>query len=261
MKLTDLAPKPLKIIIYGEVGSGKTALVETLGEHLLLADFDDGARTGLGIEDNFKPSRLKIDVKQYLEEDPSSRATAFAKFKQFAYGLSGDIKRGAFPYKALAIDSLTAFADAAVLNVLANSGNIKGPPQIQHWGSAFLEIKNVLAVLRSLPISIILIAHEQVKTVGKGEDREERLQIAVSGQKLPNEICRFFDEIWYLRAKSAGGNKRQYLVQTLGTDNVSARSRASLPNLTDTNVGMVELMKRCGYDITRKEDSQASKVS
>lgn len=250
MKVSELPKtRPPKVIIVGPVGCGKTALLSTFGEGLQVADMDDGMLTAVKLQDQWTSQRHQVDVKQFLEPEPQLKAIAWNQFKNYVYGLTGEIARKTYPFKAFAVDSLTAMANAAVASILATSGRLGKNPEIQHWGLAFTEIKNVLGVLRSLPIPIILTAHEQTKTIGKGDDAEDRLEIAISGKNLPTQVCAFFDEIWYMRVRPAGAGKNEYLVQTLSDSKITARSRGGLPDRTNTNVGMRELFKKIGYEV------------
>lgn len=245
--VADLQPKAPKVLIYGPVGAGKTALALTLGARAQIIDLDDGLSTGRTLDDKWRPERLKVDVIQYIEAEPHKRATVFSKTKSKIFDIANQITAKTYPFDALIIDSLSALAESAVTQIMANSGRIGDPPEIQHWGLAFSEIKNVIAVLRSMPIVVILIAHEQVKTIGKGANQESKLEIAISGKNLPSQITRYFDEVLYIRPKAIGGGKFEYNLQTKGDDRVEARSRMNIPNHTNTNVGMWELLKMMGY--------------
>lgn len=248
MKLGEMTlARPPNILLYGPVGCGKTALALTLGERAQIADMDDGLKTGLSLKDSMYNMRTQVDVRQFLETNLPKTAVAFRGFKSFVYGLPADIQAKRWPFQALIIDSLTTWADAATKYIMSNGGRIDDAPEIQHWGLSFNEITNVLGVIRTLPVPVILIAHEQVKSIGKGLNAEEKLEIAVSGKNLPSKITRYFDEVWYMKAKPAGAGKMQYVVQTVSDDKKIARSRGCLPDNTDTSCGMWELLKRVGY--------------
>lgn len=247
MLLSEMNAKPPKILLYGDLGTGKTALSLTLGHGTLVLDFDDGLMTGRTLKDKFASERQKVEVKQFLEENPHKTAVAFSKGKTFVIGLANDLAAKRVSYRALIVDSLSSLAEAAVAQVMSNSGRVGGTPEIQHWGIAFSEIKQFIGVLRSLPIPVVLIAHEQVKSIGSGVNKEDKLEIAVSGKNLASQIARYFDEIWYMRARPVGAGKTQYVIQTVVDGKIPCRSRACLPNYTDTEVGMWELIKLCGY--------------
>lgn len=253
MKVSELKSKPRHICIYGEVGCGKTALALTLGERAIVLDLDEGLLTGISLKDSFRDARMAVTVKQFLESEPQIRATVFPRVKSYIYGIPRDIKSGNFPYDALIIDSLSAFADSAVQMVMANSGNIGKNPEIQHWGLAFTEIKNVLNVVRTFPIVVVLIAHEQIKLIGKPPNQDMRLELAIPGKNLPSQVARYYDELWYLRTRQVGQGKIQRVLQTSSTEAIAARSRSCLPNLTDTACGMWKLLEMTGYKVPEKE--------
>ncbi len=248
MKLSELPKKPPHICVYGEVGCGKTALALTAGARAQVLDLDDGLLTGIHLDDKFKQDRLQVDVKQFLEPDPAHKATVFARVKQYIYGLPRDMKNGNWPYEVFIMDSLSTFADSAVQMIMGNSGRLGSNPEIQHWGMAFTEIKNVLNVVKTFPCVVILIAHEQVKVIGKPPNEEIKLELAVSGKNLPSQIARYYDELWYLRNRPTGGNKIQRVLQTAGRGSIAARSRDCLPDMTDTSIGMWGLLKMIGYE-------------
>lgn len=253
MKLSELKSKPRHVCMYGEVGSGKTALALTLGERAVVIDLDDGLLTGISLKDSFRNARMSVTVKQFLEPEPQVRATVFSRVKSYIYGIPRDIKSGNFPFEAFIIDSLSAFADSAVQMVMANSGNIGKNPEIQHWGLAFTEIKNVLNVVRTLPIVVVLIAHEQIKLIGKPPNQDMRLELAIPGKNLPSQVARYYDELWYLKTRQVGQGKIQRVLQTSSTEAIAARSRSCLPNLTDTACGMWKLLEMTGYKVPEKE--------
>jgi len=275
VKLSELAASKNKaphILLYGEVGCGKTALALTLGGSVSdtkppklsddpaysaqLLDIDDGFLTGASLKDRFELARRNVDVIQFPEPAPHLKATQFDKIKNHIITSANALAAKKYPFSALIIDSLSALADAAVAQIMGNSGRVQQTPEIQHWGAAFNEIKNVLAVVRSMDIVVVLTAHEQVKSVGTGVTKKDTIEIAIQGKNLPAQICRYFDEIWYLDTKPAGGGKLKYTLKTLGDGTVPARSRLCLPDLTDvTNVGLWELLAKLGYSppMARKE--------
>lgn len=241
MNVADIADKAPHVLLYGGVGTGKTALALTLGKRAEVIDLDDGLKTGVTLKDAFTEDRRAVTVSRFIEKEPHKRATVFQQAKLRIYAIATELNQGKYPYDALILDSLSSFADSALRQIMGNSGDVNATPQIQHWGLAFNEIRNVFAVIRAMPIPVVIIAHDQ-------EGKEEgKIEIAISGKKLPSQIARYFDEVLYMRVKQLGGGKVGYVVQTLNDSRVECRSRANLPNMTDTSVGMWELFKRMGY--------------
>lgn len=236
-KLSELKKDYWKILLYGPVGRGKTALALTLGEEAQVLDMDDGLMTGLGLKDSFYKARTSVDVLQFLEKGSSS-ATAFARARASITRITNEAVAGRYPFKYFILDSYTALAEAAVRYVMFNDSKLGEAPQIQHWGMAFVEIKNVMLLLRVMPLTVVMIAHEQCREV----DKRPLVEIATPGQKMPHEIPRYFDEVWRMMLKNLAGGKVAYVVQTKGTATVTARSRSNLPTDTNTEIGMPSLL-------------------
>ena len=73
---------PPKILIYGDVGCGKTVLALTLGEGAQILDCDMGLRSGFSLQDDFTDARRAVDVKQFPETGMPKIAIAFPKMKR-----------------------------------------------------------------------------------------------------------------------------------------------------------------------------------
>ncbi len=261
MKLSEMKPKKRKILIYGKAGVGKTALLMTLGERLQMLDLDDGVYTGVKLEDEWKSERMKVDILQCLETK-HDKATAFAAAKDALIKIANkcnaspcqqatppgtkliDMPKlpdtGAYDYDYLGIDTYTGLADAAVRYVLSNSGILGKAPKIQHWGLAFIELEGFLTILRSLPLTVFLICHEQTSIV----DEETKVELATPGQKLQAKIPRYFDEIWYMKVMHKAQNKRARVLQTQPTPSILARTRSSLEDGLDTCIGMKAILEK-----------------
>lgn len=247
MKISDLPRKAPKILLYGPAGRGKTALALTLGARAQVLDLDDGLMTAMTLQDQWTQARQSVDAEQFLEDIPT-QARAFQRVKAHILKTSNEIRAGRWPYQALIIDSLTALSEFAVRSVMGASGKLGEAPQIQHWGAAFIEIENVMIMLRSMPIPVILVAHDQTKNI----DGVDMTEIAVPGRNLPAKITRFFDEVFYMKVRPMGGGKSQYLLQTRSTGSITCRSRGNIPDGFDTAVGMEGILKHLGYEFPKE---------
>lgn len=255
MKVSDITNPPPKILLAGNIGTGKTALTLTLGAGLQIADLDNGLKTGVSLKDKFLDARRAVDVVQFLEPDGSSLGTVFPRFQKYVLSIPAAIRAGTWKFQYFAVDSLSSLAESALAYVMRNSNKVGGNPEIQHWGLCFTEIKNVLNVLRYLPVPVILIAHEQVKTVGKGEQKRDILEVAVSGKNLASQICRYYDEIWYIEPRATAGGKQTFVLKTVSDSIFPARSRSCLENGINTDCGMLELLKKIGYEPPKEKVS------
>ena len=206
--------------------------------------------------------RLCVEVEQFLAPDPLT-ASAFMKFRQALIKVSNQCNKGTFPYDAYVVDSLTSIAMASQRMVMVNSSKVGQNPQIQHWGALLNEILNVVTLIRSLPIIVFVLAHETVFT----SDDEKIVQIAISGHKLPGQITRLFNEIWYLRCKPLGGGGQELYIQTVPTSSITCRSGRGLPTGTryatidkkgkpTDSVGLCELLDMIKRDYSSKKATE-----
>jgi len=255
MKLSELPMHPPKILLCGDPGSGKTALALTLGKSARVIDLDNGLRTGLTLKDKFESARREVDVRPCWEENPE-KAIAFSKARSFISALATECATKTQTCRALVVDSLTTLAEFAMRNVLAANGKLGKPPEIQHWGLSFLDLENVFVALRSLPIVVVVVAHLQRTE----EDGVTKSCILMSGQKMPYKIPAYFDEVWVMKTKRVEQGKTKYLIQTKSSTTFSARSRSNLEDNLDADLGLPEILKLMGYDITKGATDVPGKV-
>lgn len=252
MKLSELHDTRVrypKILIYGPPGCGKTALALTLGAEAQMIDLDDGLMTGMMLKDQHTAARQSVDVIQFLEVEPE-KALVYHKVKSYLYDIINRANRGQWPFKYLIIDSLTMLAMASIRSVLYASSILgKKNPEIQHWGMAIGDIQQILVTLRAAPFTVIVLAHDQTKTIKVGEKEENYTELAIFGKNLPSQVGAAFDELWYMIPRPVGQGKNRYLLKTMATDVVTAKSRSSLPDETDTNLGLKPIIDKLGYKL------------
>lgn len=246
MKLKDLPSHPPKILLTGDPGVGKTAFALTLGKHARVVDLDDGLRVGRSLRDGFYEARNEVDICPCWEEDPK-KATAYSKARSYIGSQGSELKTAKNPIKALVVDSLTTLGEFALRSVLSNNGRLGKQPEIQDWGIRDIELQNILVALRALPIVVVLTAHLQRST----EDDTTKCTISLQGAKLPPRIPSYFDEVWVQQVRLLGGEKREYRLLTQSTNTYQARTRAGLPDGTDVNLGLPEVLRRIGYDLDK----------
>jgi hypothetical protein len=162
------------------------------------------------------------------------------------------------PIQAIIVDSLSQMFQAAMQNVLHNSGKrwqsadiskLKSFIEIQHWGLAFQDIINVMQILKSLPCVVVVIAHDQRDTIGKDTNAMEIIELGISGKNMPGLIPSYFDEFWYMKARQAGAGKLQRIIQTQSNNTTSSRTRLQVPDSFDvTDVSLVDLLLQFGYN-------------
>ena len=238
----------------GEFGTGKTAFATTVGAAGEVIDLDNGLRTVMRFQDEFTTRRQQIEVKPCWEPEPE-KAIAFKKAFSYIRSAAEQCRKKTYKYKVLIIDSWTTFTDASVRDVLALNGMLaKGAqPQIQHWGASFSALERVLLILKSLPISVVLIAHTRRVSV----DGVLKYEMASPGQKLPPKIPTFFDEIWCCKVRGP----KDFILQTATTSSISCRTRSGLADKTPMSLGLPEVYKLLGWDMEKFELNQVVTVA
>lgn len=233
MKVAQLRALPIKLLIYSRAGLGKTALALTLGEDCLYLDMDDNMEVAFGLKDQYLTDRQCVEVEQFIDYD-RTKALAFMNLRKRIIKISNDCMKGTFEYKYVVVDSLTSLALSAQHQCMVNASKGGQNPQIQHWGWILNEILQITTMIRALPVVVLVLAHETTFTA----DDVSVIQIAISGQKLPGQITRMFNEIWYLRAKATGGGAQTLYIQTVPTSSITCRSGRGLP--TGTPYAMID---------------------
>lgn len=169
--------------------------------------------------------------------------SALTRLKAHLGTVQSEIASKKYPFKILAVDSLTTLGESALRRIVGPPAANKTPTQ-KDWGDAIREIANVLAVLRALPIHVILIAHQQIEEI----DNQNKILVNVIGKKLPPEVPVYFDEVWYARANPIA-DKVEFVLQTVRSSSIEARSRNCLPNNTKQDDGIIAILDKIGYKL------------
>ncbi len=203
--LNSRPASPIKMLLLGDSGSGKTGALASLakaGYNLKIADFDNGIDIlasilakddkALGrIEyETFTEKMRNVSGKAIVEGTPQAFSKAMAcldKWTKTGLGL-GDI---------IVIDSLTFASKAAMLQVLAMNGRLLAPKPFQSdWGQAQDLIEGLLGLLyaQNLATNVIVCAHVayidiSVDTGLKDSDGEPVMRI-VDNKGVPMSIGR-----------------------------------------------------------------------
>jgi len=244
MKLSEIPSTPPKILLYGPLGSGKTGLALSGGKKVQLIDLDMGVKTGLTLKDDWAKARMEADVIPCYEDNPS-RAYAYLKFKGYLEAIAQECTKGTYPFKVLAIDSLTNWHEFCMRSILANSGQLGKPPQLQHWGLRDVEFLNTLILLKSLPICVIVTAHQAYTEV----DSETVINPDLPGKRLPNNMWSKFDEVLYMKPRLMPQGKILFAVRNTSTSGITVRTRSNFPDNFNASSGLAALLKLIGYEI------------
>ncbi len=256
MKLSSLIIKPPKIILAGSHGTGKTALLTTLGSDVQILDLDQGLRTALTYKDSFSDQRSQIDYIPCYDTNPTVKADAYRIFKEELLKILNKCNAKTYPFKVLGIDSFTTMCDACQRYILGNANklNITKPGEgmtTPEWGVYINEIEGAVQIIKAMPIPVILLAHtifEGGETIG-GVTTARTIELAIPTKKLPPRIPTHFDEVWYAKVKDLGGGKTSFCIQTKRDTLFAARTRCNIGTDIDMNLGMRKILSMLGYDL------------
>ena len=115
---------PPKIILWGPPRCGKTAFICSYGEGLQFIDLDHGRQTCVSLKDKWYGDRQKCDYITDIFTTDASRADVWPSLKQRIIDIGAQCRAKTYPYKVLAIDSMTTASDECLRYVQLNSGTL-----------------------------------------------------------------------------------------------------------------------------------------
>lgn len=243
---TYKAEAPIKMLIMGDTGSGKTGALASLanaGYKLHILDYDNGLDI---LATTVKPEFLKnVEFEHLMEKRkvvngqvlPASAPRAFSK------GLSLLTEWGN-KYKSLddiiVIDSLTFMSDAALEHVQAGAGHIGKQPEIQEWGMAMNLIEDVLSILYSSDIACNVIINSHIKYIQDEGTGIVKAQINTLGSKLPPKVGRYFNHMLW-----AGmvGSKRVFKTKASAQMGLKSPNPAKVADQYPIETGLADYFK------------------
>jgi len=181
----NLAGNGVKLLVYGQAGAGKTSLIPTLPNPIVLS-----AEGGLlSIQDAELPY-LEITTMAELQEAYKWLAES-AEAKQF---------------ESVAIDSISEIAEV----VLNYEKKVNKDPRAA-YGAMQEQMADIIRVFRDLPAKHVYMSAKLEKT----QDEMGRILYAPSmpGNKTGQSLPYFFDEVLALRVeRDAEGNSQRALM-------------------------------------------------
>jgi len=171
----------VKMLVYGQAGAGKTSLLPTLPNPVVLS-----AESGLlSIADHELPY-IQIDTMQDLQE---------------AYSWCKDSDE-AKQFNSVGVDSISEIAEVCLANEKINS---KDPRQA--YGEMQTQMASIVRAFRDLPGKHVYMSAKLEKT----QDEMGRVLYSPSmpGNKAAQALPYFFDEVFALRVEKDAENKTQ----------------------------------------------------
>jgi phage nucleotide-binding protein len=180
----ELAQNGVKLLVYGQAGAGKTSLIRTLPNPLVLS-----AEAGLLSIQDADLAYIEIKTIENLRE---------------AY--SYIVGEGAASFESIALDSISEIAEV-ILN--AEKKATKDPRQA--YGAMQEQVSDLIRAFRDIPGKHVYMSAK----LEKSQDEMGRLLYAPSmpGNKTGQQLPYFFDEVLALRVeRDAEGNVQRALM-------------------------------------------------
>jgi len=203
-------PNPLKILLIGASGTGKTTGATTLPGRKLLIDLDGRSDCVAGFKN--------LSILKLLDANPN-QPLAWFELEKLRDEIWSQVRQNKFPYDSLIVDGITALCKFAMNWALMLSGadgkmmskSPGGGPSRPHYSPAMFALDRWINSILALPINILFTTHEELF-------EDEHLQTLtfypkITG-KLRTELANWFNES-YLTTTTKGVNKIKYLWYTI----------------------------------------------
>lgn len=205
----------LKILLYGDTGTGKTWLAGSAAEvedmrPVLYADFEDGVLSIRDRDVDLLPVRDYNDLRELTsllkQPDPEDEDS--------------------LKYKTLVIDSLTELYQLNMEVQLRAEQRPQSVPELRDWLKCTNKMKRFLRHIRGLPIHFIAICQARIITdevtgaISRGPD--------LPG-KLAGQVGHYFDLVGYLNSSlDRGGETVTRTLQLQPYKRVEAKDRSGV---------------------------------
>lgn len=207
-KTSDIKPDKVKILLYGEAGTGKTTFASTAPRPIFF-DFDNGLlsvrnKEGVSYVD-YRDLELK-DIWSTFMEDVEEVG-------------KGD------EFDTVIIDSLSTISDTCMDHILQQSRRLGKPPQQNDWMPQMIELKKMLKLLVAMPKHVIVIGHEQII---KDELTGRIWVLPLITGKMSKQIGALFNEFYHAEVIQKGG-KLEYKLLTQPSSIYLAKTSIGFP--------------------------------
>lgn len=238
MKLSDINPSDhLKVLVYGNAGTGKTCFAAGFPYPILYLDFDSKVDSAAAWYASDKARLENIDVRDLSKQLDGS--DSIQKMNEIIKTELIPNQNSQSKVKTLVIDSVTTFSSAVLNHIIKTNPGVKRvvsaqglQPAQSDYGILRREFEKLIPGLLSLPMNVVMLGHVKVdKDDLTGEVFRGPMIDGKFGQALPI----YFKEVYRSHMKDG-----KPMAQTQSDMYYSCRSQIPrLPNqieLTYTNL-------------------------
>lgn len=194
MKITNtksIGAAPIKIVVYGEPGVGKTSLAKTIKEPTLIISAESGLLSIAGSDIDF------IDISQ---DDNGNMIPKEQRIKRlgeaYQYLLSDEARK---KYKWIVIDSLTEISQNLIEQL--NQEFPERKDSLVMYGENSKRMRSLVKSFRDLPYyNVVMIA---LPSVEKDESGMRFLTVDLVGS-FSSKLPALFDEVFYMHVNKEG---------------------------------------------------------
>jgi hypothetical protein len=229
----ELTGEYVKCTFYGPAGSGKTRVIGTFPE-VLIIDTNKGTKT---LQNN---TNVKVISLVHTSTDDRGNEVNPNVYKTIIQILDdAKYKRGLFAegealseIKTIAIDDMTdlcQFLKYGVSRFMNGKDPMKDKPDFDVWAILGNQLSEIAYKLKDLPYNVVVTAGDKLE---KDENTGGLVGVMDIQGSFRSALPRVFDETYHFVVKSAMG-KVKYLVETVNTYPYNSKTRVELPHLTE----------------------------
>lgn len=224
MKLSEVKTDGnLKVLAYGNAGSGKTCFAAGFPTPILYLDFD-GKVDSAALFYAGNTDRLdQIDVRQLqrdLSIDPIDELIKIIETELIPQETTGTLK-----YKTIVLDSITTFSALCLQHIVKTNPGIKRAvskqgqqPCMQDYAILKREFAKLIPGLLSVPCNVVMLGHI---AIDKDELTGELVRGPMMDGSFAKELPIYFKEVW----RSFVNEKGQFRAQTRPDSKYDCRSQ------------------------------------
>lgn len=171
----DLRPDQVKMLLYGDMGQGKTTLAAT-APHCLMLSVEGGEQS---LSNPAHPLDPRSRIHRVYSMDDLRAALWWIQTNQYGFG----------EFESVVIDSLTDVQERCLSEIMIreeakNPSRKKGRPQQQDWQETTYVMRRMASAYRDLPKHVIFVAlyrkDGQMDGMGGSSSRPVRAQLSPS---------------------------------------------------------------------------------